>query len=96
MEEDAYIIAARALTLHYEARRFPKTARMAVAWLCRAQDWAQQNNQNELQNILASCLCDIPVLFSMEEYAGHRQPVRPKTGPGPKNTPPQLVRACSL
>lgn len=53
MQNMEYFLAARALSLCYEARQFPQTAPVARAWLERAADWAFRHGFHDL----ASGLC---------------------------------------
>ena len=46
--ETAQFIKDRALSLRYEASRFPTAANMAAAWLRRAATWAQGNGHRKL------------------------------------------------
>jgi hypothetical protein len=48
MTEAAYFIQSLALKLPYTARRFPKTAQTALAWMARAEIWAQKRDYTEL------------------------------------------------
>lgn len=48
MQNMEYFLAARALSLRYEARQFPQTAPVARAWLERAADWAFRHGFHDL------------------------------------------------
>lgn len=48
MQNMEYFLAARALSLRYEARQFPQTAPGARAWLERAADWAFRQGFHDL------------------------------------------------
>lgn len=52
MNATAYFIRARALSLAYEAVRFPSTADSALAWLRRAMAWATVNGNSQLFSAL--------------------------------------------
>ena len=47
-----HFLADRALTLRYEARRFPQTAAVSAAWMRRAETWALNNGFQELADSL--------------------------------------------
>lgn len=50
--ETAQFIQDKALSLRYEARQFPQTTPVAVAWLERAADWALRHGFLELADSL--------------------------------------------
>lgn len=52
MDTTAYFIKDRALSLAYEAVRFPSTADSALAWLRRAMVWATVNGNSQLFSTL--------------------------------------------
>lgn len=54
-------ISARAETLARQAIRFPATAKVALAWLLRAHDWAARRG---LKEILAETI--VPCLVAVE------------------------------
>lgn len=57
MNATAQFIKDRALSLSYEARRYPKTAKMAAAWLTAARAWADRNGLPDLSvELAATCL----------------------------------------
>ena len=49
----------RALSLRYEARRFPQTAPVSRAWLRLAEAWARRHRKQRLRELLAGYLRDI-------------------------------------
>lgn len=49
----------RALSLRYEARRFPQTATVSRAWLRLAEAWARRHRKQRLRELLAGYLRDI-------------------------------------
>ena len=46
--DTAQAIKDRALTLNYEGRKFPRTAKMAANWLIRAAEWARLHGDFDL------------------------------------------------
>lgn len=46
--DTAQFISDRALTLDYEARQHPRTAKMAAQWLIRAAEWARTHGHRDL------------------------------------------------
>ena len=44
----AQVIKDRALTLRYEGRQFPRTAKTAANWLIRAAEWARLHGDFDL------------------------------------------------
>lgn len=66
MQNMEHFLADRALSLRYEARRFPQTASVSAAWIRRAELWARRRRRNRLLNILAGYLRDIPSSSSTE------------------------------
>lgn len=67
--EQAQLIEDRALSLNYEARQFPRTAKMSSQWLIRAAEWARLHGYSDLcvSLILQSAKLDLfthcPSLF---------------------------------
>lgn len=53
--ETAALLRDKALTLKYEARRFPVTAPMAKKWLMLAAAWAGRRGDPLLQAELTQC-----------------------------------------
>lgn len=52
MQNMEHFLADRALSLRYEARRFPQTASVSAAWIRRAADWALRHGFQELAHSL--------------------------------------------
>lgn len=52
MQNMEYFLADRALTLRYEARKWPQTAAVSAAWMRRAETWALNNGFQELAHRL--------------------------------------------
>ena len=61
MQNMEYFLAARALSLCYEARQFPQTAPVARAWLLRAELWARQQGLLDLADSLCRQLGEMEV-----------------------------------
>lgn len=52
MNATAYFIQDRALSLTYEAIRYPATADTVLAWLGRARAWAERHGMKPLAETL--------------------------------------------
>lgn len=52
MQNMEHFLADRALSLRYEARRFPQTASVSAAWIRRAENWALHHGFRDLANSL--------------------------------------------
>lgn len=59
MQNMDYFLAARALSLCYEARQFPQTAPVARAWLLRAELWALKYGFDELAERLSEQIKEV-------------------------------------
>lgn len=59
MNMTAEFIAARALSLAYEAIAFPETAKVATTWIGRARRWATQHGLADLEQTLNAHLVRI-------------------------------------
>lgn len=46
--DTAQAIKDRALTLYYEGRKFPRTAKMAASWMINAAEWARRHGDFDL------------------------------------------------
>ena len=67
MTATAYFIKDRALSLTYEAIRFPDTAQVALAWLRRAHEWAARRGLKDLLAEIVPCM--VAVEFRMPKAA---------------------------
>ena len=59
MNATAYFIKDRALSLSYEAIRFPETAETVLAWLRRASDWSKTHRRDGLARIINTRIAHI-------------------------------------
>ena len=52
MQNMEHFLADRALSLSYEARRFPQTASVSAAWIRLAENWALHHGFRDLAHSL--------------------------------------------
>ena len=70
MNQTAYFIADRALSLAFEAVQKPDTAPTALAWIYRAIGWAKKHTATELEEPLTAHLAYIGAnLCAMQKAA---------------------------